>query len=332
MITIVYYYSQGNEECARLDENLAQMHTDVDFQLVRIDVDSDDTINKVYGQYVPVLEIGPYLLQDPIKIDQVAVTLRAAQDRMARLNQIDRKGYKKRVENAHSLTGADRFSYWFSKYYMPVFITLLVVYTGLPFLAPVLFKVGATAPAKAIYLIYRPLCHQLAFRSYFLFGEQPFYPRALAGVNGYETYEEAMGSSVIDVLQVENYIGNEVMGYKVALCQRDIAIYGSLLLFALIFHLSGRKIHHLPWYVWIIVGLIPIGIDGTSQLPGLLVNVVPSWVPIRESTPFLRTLTGILFGITTSWYMFPLIEEAMRETRVILARKMAVIQQTGRRP
>jgi hypothetical protein len=52
-------------------------------------------------------------------------------------------------------------------------------------------------------------------------------------------------------------------------------------------------------------------------------------VPIRESTPLLRTLTGGLFGWMTAWYLFPMLEETAREARLIVQRKIAVIQQTG---
>jgi uncharacterized membrane protein len=65
---------------------------------------------------------------------------------------------------------------------------------------------------------------------------------------------------------------------------------------------------------------MPIGLDGFSQLPGLAGNM-PAWVPIRESTPLLRVITGALFGGTTAWYLFPLLEESMRETRALLGVK-----------
>ncbi|MGB9872711.1 MAG: DUF2085 domain-containing protein, partial [Anaerolineae bacterium] len=43
---------------------------------------------------------------------------------------------------------------------------------GLPWLAPLLMKLNAVAPARMIYTFYRFLCHQLADRSFFLFGPQ----------------------------------------------------------------------------------------------------------------------------------------------------------------
>ena len=107
--------------------------------------------------------------------------------------------------------------------------------------------------------------------------------------------------------------GNIQAGFKVALCERDLAIYSSLGLLALIFQASGRKIKPVRWYLWFIIALIPIGIDGFSQIPGLS-SGWPAWVPIRESTPFLRIATGSLFGGMTGLYMFPLMEESMRDT------------------
>jgi uncharacterized membrane protein len=47
-------------------------------------------------------------------------------------------------------------------------------------------------------------------------------------------------------------------------------------------------------------------------------------LPYRESTPFLRVLTGFLFGFGTAWFAFPTIEESMRETRKLFIKKFTV--------
>ncbi len=205
---------------------------------------------------------------------------------------------------------------------MLVFILIIFIYGGLPFLAPVLMKSGAAGPAKLIYTLYSPLCHQLAFRSWFLFGEQPAYPLELAGVDGLSTYEEYTGLTGKDLLSARDFIGNEKMGYKAALCERDTAIYASLLLFAIVFSITGRKTKPLGWYWWIVFGLVPIGLDGLSQLPSLASGLFQFIPLIRESTPLLRTVTGGLFGLSTAWYMFPLIEESMVETTRYMNSKM----------
>jgi uncharacterized membrane protein len=69
--------------------------------------------------------------------------------------------------------------------------------------------------------------------------------------------------------------------------------------------------------------MIPMGIDGVSQLPSLITTNI-AWLPIRESTPLLRTITGLLFGMTTAWFGFPLIEETMRDSRKALNKKFSM--------
>jgi len=48
-------------------------------------------------------------------------------------------------------------------------------------------------------------------------------------------YENLVGHLTIDVNEARAYIGNSVMGYKVALCERDVAMYGSLFIFGVVF-------------------------------------------------------------------------------------------------
>jgi len=183
----------------------------------------------------------------------------------------------------------------------------------------VLMKVGLPGAARPIYGMYKVACHELAFRSWFLFGEQAVYPRESAGLDGVISYEQATGNNPNDLTTARNFVGSEELGYKVAFCQRDIAIYMAMFLFGVIFALSGRKIKPLPFILWVIVGILPIGLDGFSQL----FSQMFTFIPYRESTPLLRTITGALFGFTTGWFGFPVLEETMRDTRQHLAAKKA---------
>ena len=194
-------------------------------------------------------------------------------------------------------------------------------------LAPTFMKVGLERPARVIYTVYRPLCHQLAFRSFFLFGEQPFYPRELASVEGFATYGEATGFNENDLTAARQFLGNDVLGYKMALCQRDMAIYGAILLFGLIFSATGKKIKPLPWYLWVIIGLGPIGLDGFSQLLSQTGLGIFDWLPLRESTPLLRTLTGAFFGLATAWFGFPYLEESVQDNRREMQLKYSITEQ-----
>jgi len=154
-----------------------------------------------------------------------------------------------------------------------------------------------------------------------------------ANISGVKTFEEASGIPHLDDpysvtrFAARSYVGDETVGYKVALCERDIAIYASILLFGVIFGLTGRRIKPLHWMLWLLIGLGPIGLDGFSQL---LSQFDWAWfaalVPYRESTPFLRVLTGVLFGFSTAWFAYPNIEESMNETRQYYIKKFAVNQ------
>ncbi|HBX69581.1 MAG TPA: hypothetical protein DEH25_09430 [Chloroflexi bacterium] len=261
----------------------------------------------------------------------------AANDRINHLEKIGNKDYQDRVARGAKVSKADRFTYWFSRHYLLVINLMVLVYVGLPLLAPVLMKVGLEFPATVIYKIYGGMCHQLAYRSWFLFGEQPVYPRAAAGVEGYLTFNQATGLDETGLLAARAFLGNEVVGYKTALCQRDMAIYGAMLLFGILFAITGRKWKSFPIWAWLLVGVMPIALDGFSQLLSQwaampefsFLQPIFGWLPYRESTPFLRTLTGFLFGFTTAWFGYPLVEEAMADTRRLMATKIAKIKQNG---
>lgn len=321
MITVIVYSKNACEPCKNVIGLLKELKAELDFDLVAIDIDGKKELIRKYGHEIPVVKIGPYSLNGILDKQKLTMTIQAAKDREKQLLELDDHHYQKRIDQGRNVSGLDRFSLWMSKYSMWVITFFLTLYVGLPFLAPVLVRAGATGPAKVIYTIYKPLCHQLAFRSWFLFGEQAFYPREIAGMENILSYEEITNQSDIDVRAAQKFIGNERVGYKVALCERDTAIYASMLLFALVFLASGRKIKSLPWYIWLFIGLIPIGLDGVSQLPSLAANL-PGWIPLRESTPIIRVITGTLFGLSTAWYLFPLIEESMSETKTVLLEKI----------
>ncbi len=329
MITVTLYGKKDDPKLLEVQQALNGLQERVPHQVAVLDVDADLVLKERYGAVLPVVQVGPYVLRSPFTVQELQVVLGAARDRVEHLDQIGDKAYERRREQAMRWSGMDRFALWFSKHYMLVIGFLLALYVGLPFLAPVFLRSGQERLANAIYGLYRPLCHQLPYRSLFLFGEQPFYPRELAGVNEWRSFESVTGMDGLDVTNVRFFNGDEVVGYKVALCERDIAIWGALLLGGVAFSLTGRRWKSLNFWIWLAVGLVPIGLDGGTQLLGFLGDV-PTWIPVRESTPFLRFLTGALFGFTTAWFMFPLIEENMSENRRVLLQKKSILAQLGK--
>jgi uncharacterized membrane protein len=330
MISVTLYSRTECKLCQEAEADLRALQVAVPHNLTVIDIDSEPSIHDAYALDIPVVEVGPFKLKAPFTRQDLQMTLRAAADRRDQLERISDKASSGNASEKHTISGADRFSYWLSKHYLAVINLFLIFYVGIPFLAPVFKKVGWNGPAEVIYKMYSPLCHQWAFRSFFLFGEQAYYPHAAAKVPGVLTFEQVSGFTDVNDpgrLQARFFEGTPLLGYKVALCERDVAIWGAMALFGLVFAASGRRLPKLHWVVWILVGMVPIGIDGFSQLFSQIpIAFIQTYLPYRESTPILRIITGFLFGFSTAWFMFPLIEEAMAESRRSFSRKFATLK------
>ncbi len=340
MVNLTLYTRKNCHLCDDVKADLASLQDKYPHRLAEIDIDSDPALVAAYGEQIPVVEVGPYVLRAPIKKQDLAMTIGAAIDRQQQLEKVGDERYRQSVNRGVTFSSSDKFSYWLSRRYMVLIIFFLFLYAGLPVLAPALMQAGAKGPANIIYKMYSPLCHQFGFRSFFLFGEQPYYPLYEAGITGEDTglvdFETATGITHLHEgnsqarFTARDYQGEEGVGYKMALCERDIAIYGAMLLFAIIFVLTGSRIPPLHWALWILIGLGPIGLDGFSQIISQFeLSFLADLLPYRESTPFLRTLTGFLFGFATAWFGIPYVEESMRETRQIFIKKLAIINARG---
>jgi len=316
MLTVTLYVRQDCPLCQKAEDELESLQEKFPHRLVIIDIEQEGITKFI--EKIPVIEVGPYQLTAPFDKKAIQMTLGAASDRINQLDTIQVETHQKRIKRGNEISFGDRIFQWISRRYMLIFNAFTFLYVGLAFLAPVLMYGGKIGPANLIYSVYGRLCHQLSYRSWFLFGEQAAYPREIAGLPALITYEEITGNDPYDIEAAFKFKGNENVGYKVAFCQRDIAIYGTILLFGLIFAATGKKIPSLPLAAWFILGILPIGLDGVSQI----ISQLP-WdiIPVRESTPLLRTITGGLFGFTTAWFGYPIVEEAMADTRKVMAVK-----------
>jgi uncharacterized membrane protein len=333
MLNITLYTHKDCKPCDDVKAYLNDLQSQYPHRLVEVDIDVDAALVASYGETIPVVEVGPYSLKAPITRQKLHMTVGAAFDRKNQLEQLDDPEYKMRIEKGKKVTTGDRVSYWIARHYLLLLNLFMLVYVGLPFLAPTFMKLGAETPARAIYRMYSPLCHQFAFRSFFLYGEQIVYPLSEANMAGLKTLGQVTGIADLENpysssrFEARRFIGGETVGYKVALCERDVAIYFSILIFGIIFGLTGRRIKPLHWALWLLIGIGPIALDGFSQLFSQFDWVwLASMLPYRESTPYLRVLTGALFGFATAWFAYPNIEASMNETRQYYAKKFAVHQ------
>jgi uncharacterized membrane protein len=210
------------------------------------------------------------------------------------------------LERVEALTVfLDKLVLALAKHWLLLVNLVIAIYAGLPFLAPTLMALGYTWPARVIYTIYKPLCHQLPQRSFFLFGPRLAY--------SLDTLQELLGSETLaDDSLASAFIGNSALGYKVAYCQRDAAMYGSMLLAGMVFGLVRHRLKPLPFALYLVL-LAPWVVDGLAQFLGFY-----------ESTWQLRTITGSLFGLGTVWFAYPYLEAAMGELRHTVGEKLGL--------
>lgn len=136
---------------------------------------------------------------------------------------------------------------------------------------------------------------------------------------------------------LRQFTGNPEYGYKIAWSDRMMSFYGSIWIGAIIFALVRKRLKPLSPIVWFFVGIVPVGIDGVTHMINDIVagtsgtgfrdtnvwlqyltgNVFPSWFYVGDAfgsfNSDMRWITGFLFGLTTVWFIFPMVEQGMRD-------------------
>jgi uncharacterized membrane protein len=184
--------------------------------------------------------------------------------------------------------------YLIARHWLLLANAVLAGQTFLPTIAPVLMKTGHPSAARVLYTVFQPLCHQLPERSFFLFGPKLIY--------SLHELERLIGPEV-----PLRYIGSSALGYKIAVCQRDMATYAAFLLAGLAFALLRRRLKPLTLKAFVLC-CAPMAIDGFGQLFAF-------W----QSTWWSRVLTGSLFGIACVWLAYPYIEIGMNDVLRVLS-------------
>lgn len=159
--------------------------------------------------------------------------------------------------------------------------------------------------------------------------QPPFNVDALPDFFGIDVVPNVVPSNAIEdqnfvrfQLAASAFLGNEQMGYKIPMCERDLGIYITMFLFGVIYSqpVVRRRLRPVPLWLYFILGVAPIGIDGFSQLLGYPPFNI--WEP-RETLPVFRVLTGMTFGGMTGWLGFAYIEQSMQDARREIEAKLA---------
>lgn len=227
----------------------------------------------------------------------------------------------------HFVILVDRFAAFMGRHWLALFIVVYGAYVLTPFLAPILMQAGATGAAGDIYTAYSFVCHQLPERSVFLFGSKPMY-----------SYQEVKSVWSLDgFLGLRQFTGTPEFGYKVAWSDRMMSFYGSLWIGAIIFALLRKRLKPLSPVVWFFTAILPVGLDGVTHMindavagtSGTGFRDTNAWLQFLTGNIFpasfyagdafgsfnsdLRWITGFMFGLATVWFLFPIIEDGMRD-------------------
>jgi uncharacterized membrane protein len=211
---------------------------------------------------------------------------------------------------------------WISNHWFATFLIIYGIWVWLPFLAPVLMKLGLTSAGNVVYFIYSFFCHQLPERSYFFFGEKTMY--SLAEI-------QAAWQETANPMILRKFTGDEVMGWKIAWSDRMISFYTSVWLFALAWWLLRQKSKPLSWWAFALL-LLPMIIDGSTHAVsdlrgiGLGFRDTNQWLvtltnnalspafyagdALGSFNSWARLISGLLAGLGIVWFVFPYIYQS----------------------
>jgi uncharacterized membrane protein len=195
----------------------------------------------------------------------------------------------------------DKLIYVIARRWLLLANTFWAVFIALPLLAPVFMANGLPQVGQLIHQVYAPDCHQLPERSYFFYGKQYYY--------SLPELRELVGPDV-----PLRYVGDPLIGYKVAVCERDVAIYGTLAIAGIAFGLVRRRLYPLGQGAFLrfaALFALPMAVDGFGQLFGF-------W----ESNWISRTITGAVAAAGAVWLVYPYIEKGMLDVQRTIIRQL----------
>lgn len=102
-----------------------------------------------------------------------------------------------------------------------------------------------------------------------------------------------------------------IFGNKMPVCIRCAGIYFGFLIGTIIYpFIRGLETRDIPHKWILIIALLPVGIDGLTQLVGL-----------RQSTNDLRVVTGMILGVLSAFFIVPAFFQVYDEIYDILIKK-----------
>jgi uncharacterized membrane protein len=180
----------------------------------------------------------------------------------------------------------------FRHLWFPAALLIAGLYAGLPWLAPVFMHLSWTGAGRAIYDVYSTQCHQLAQRSYFLFGPRLMYSPG------------DLGAAPNDFSALRAFTGSTAPGWKLAWSDRMTAMYTGLFIFMIVTFGLRRRLKPLPVWAFALL-LAPLALDGMAHFVSDLAGLGAGF---RDSNLWLAALTAnrlpIAFYAGDAWGSF----------------------------
>lgn len=207
---------------------------------------------------------------------------------------------------------------WLNKNLLWLIVGIIALYVAGAFAAPVFMVRGDKEVAGRIYRFYGQFCHQRVERSVFLFGKESIFTT-------YSVSELKVKSAIPDVNPDvrlsyattyfgHGFNGNQEVGYKAAICIRDLALYLSLVISSSVYiaFSKKRKLNLQMNWKFLLVLILPLIVDGGFQVVAESLKL--SWVPQAyfDNNP-KRVITGVLFGTGIALLIFPPLKKSLEE-------------------
>ena len=232
--------------------------------------------------------------------------------------------------------------WWLSSHWLLLANVITGAILAWGILAPIFLAADMPEAAQTVYDWLAPHNHQLPQRSYFLFGQ-------LGPLRTYSV--EQLIAAGADPTNLQFFVGDEALGFKMALNQRMTAIFVALFLGGILWGLMKGRPKVGP--VWFVLLLLPLLIDGFSHmlsenssqgfresnkwaveltgglLPPTFYESFYEGDQIGTLNWWLRTVTGLLFGFGFVWFLFTYFSLQFRAIRLKVEpklRKVGVIK------
>lgn len=228
---------------------------------------------------------------------------------------------------------------WIYRHWLGITLILFFLFNIGAWSAPVLMDAGLTNEGNLVYSLYGPFCHQMAQRSFFLFGDKMMYTPAEMGTS-------ISNNTTVDTWAMRRFRGSPEVGWKVAWSDRMVYMYGSLWLVMFIFYILAQYRQVKPLAIgWLVVLILPMMLDGVthfiSDLGGMfagfrytnywLATLIGYSLPsnfykgdaLGSFNSWMRLASSLTFGLGIGWFLLPRLIAVTQFNVVVLEKQLA---------